>query len=211
MLSILTANDPFPLYKLPPELREHIYAFLFEDETPHQIELFVEGLQNAPRPDITAVSRLIRRESLPIYTAARAVFYRSHLFYADIGTSSEEHLYGLTDKKQTMLTFLAKIEILPPLPLIAVRFRKGFEPVRGAGIEIFTTLRVLGEGRLEEHYVWKMTTDSSARESNPSRQIQKTANEHGLRVTSREGEGFACIDLVGVVKVMLIMYTRSRP
>ncbi|KAK3679561.1 hypothetical protein LTR37_021416 [Vermiconidia calcicola] len=75
-------DPPFRFLQLPPELRNKVYDYVFEDAAEYYIaiaSLPVSSLQ--PSPSITFTSHLVRSESLPLYQEATARFWASHDFY----------------------------------------------------------------------------------------------------------------------------------
>ncbi|KAK3713373.1 hypothetical protein LTR37_008565 [Vermiconidia calcicola] len=75
-------DPPFRFLQLPPELRNKVYDYVFEDAAHYYIaiaSLPVSSLQ--PSPSITFTCHLVRSESLPLYHEATARFWASHDFY----------------------------------------------------------------------------------------------------------------------------------
>lgn len=75
-----SVNITFRFRDLPREMRDRVYELYFE--IPNQIEIFSVKAKR-PNPNITAVSRQVREETLKLFQAAERRFWANSVFYAD--------------------------------------------------------------------------------------------------------------------------------
>lgn len=80
----------FRLFDLPGELRNAIYAFVFEDLNDEKIDIF-DVRKCLPPPAILEVSRHIRSETLQLYEEACKAFWSNHTITVACGISCLWH------------------------------------------------------------------------------------------------------------------------
>lgn len=78
-------EDVFRFLDLPPELRNRVYDFIFEDLAPDIIDIFAAKAA-APSPAITAVSTQLRNETIELFHEASRIFWTKHQLSLEIGT-----------------------------------------------------------------------------------------------------------------------------
>ncbi|KAK5131811.1 hypothetical protein LTR08_000566 [Meristemomyces frigidus] len=129
---------PFRIRDLAPELRNHIYDCVFEDDAPHKLSL-LEAHAVAPPSAITAVSRQLRQETLELHQHAMAAFWGSHDFC--IAFDCEKHEVG---KMKKML--LGRCKKLPVIGLrrLNIVFGKSFSFFIAGSLHILVELNTDG-------------------------------------------------------------------
>ena len=81
---------------LPPELRVSIYTYAFEDSSDALVELG-EIRNHLPSTSLTAVSRLVRQETLPCFEAAYTKFWNCHMIHVVGWTLAEAGVQARRD------------------------------------------------------------------------------------------------------------------
>ena len=115
----------FRLLDLPPELRARIYEYAFADESPEEVDL-IQIESHLPWPALTAVSRLVRQESVPCFQDAFEKFWRGHVpctgfFGAHVDLEESEQ-----DRKRFSSKICARLERLPTFEgITAITIRDG--------------------------------------------------------------------------------------
>ena len=105
------STNHFPFLDLPPELRNRVYTFAFEDCLPKKLDL-VPYKSFLPDAAITVACQQIRVESLSIFREAQSGFWKSHSWMIHFDSSilngfrPDDLLQGNTIPKSALIRHL---------------------------------------------------------------------------------------------------------
>ncbi|KAK4539745.1 hypothetical protein LTR36_010398 [Oleoguttula mirabilis] len=75
----MAAVTPFRLLDLPPELRNRIYSYVFDDSALPELDLLATG-RSSPPSAITVTTHQLRSETLGLHQQAMSAFWTDHKF-----------------------------------------------------------------------------------------------------------------------------------
>lgn len=202
-----TTDQPSHLMDLPPELRNRIYDFVFEDQAPQDISAFAaKALQ--PRSAIVAVSRQLRKETLGIQQQAIDQFMRQHTFFISADTLSLESPtnsgFIVPPSPLDLQTLLVEATTSPMLPIRQLELRFELRPPHRDEVLVWWTLAIHANKNGSASAKGRAHKIDGSHQDMSVSWFLDTAREKGVRLT-RAGmlPKAQSLDFANVVRVLL--------